>query len=167
MELLQMIKSIASQLQNLHSGEGYVDIILSTENFRNRIVFPVVPAELPEIESPQDNTNFEGVLVDLTVMGNLKCKQISWDGLLPSRPDKYSFCRPLGDTATEVISFIKHYQSEFEPLRLTITFSNGATYLNMLVLVNNFKYYRDNVGDYHYTIDLIEYRDVSNNGVLL
>ena len=167
MELLQVIKSIASQLQNLHSGVGYADIVLSVDNFNDRIIFPVVPANLPELETPQSNSNFEGVLVDLTVMGNIKCKQLSWDGLLPSSVSKYPFCRPLGDSATRVISFIKQYQAEFVPLRLTITFTNGATYLNMLVVVNNFRYYRDNVGDYHYTIELVEYRDVNDSGVLL
>ena len=167
MDILGVIKSIASQVQSVKSGVGYADIVLSVDNFGDSIIFPVVPAELPQLETPQKNENFEGVLIDLTVIGNLACKRIQWEGLLPSSPSKYPFCRPNGDTADRVINFIKRYQAEFTPLRLTISFTNGVVYTNMLCLVNNFKSHRDNVGDYHYNIELIEYRDVGTGGVYL
>ena len=62
--------------------------------------------------------------------------------------------------SAEVINFINRYRSEYIPVRLVIAFSDGSVYINMACLINDFSYSIDNSKDYHYKIDLVEYRMV-------
>ena len=163
-----LIKSVASQISLATSsvlGNG-ADIVMSVDGSREKIVFPIVPADLPKLETSQNNDTFEGVIADLSVIGTIGLRRISWEGLIPAYPYKYSFCRNGGSSADEIIKFIKRYQDEYVPMRIAIVFENGSVYVNMACLCNNFQYYRDNVGDYHFSIDLIEYRLVTEEGLI-
>ena len=96
----------------------------------------------------------------MSVIGTLGLRSVSIKGLLPVDPTKYPFANPLGSSAAEVINFVSRYRSEYIPVRLVIAFSDGSVYINMACLINDFSYSIDNAKDYHYKIDLIEYRMV-------
>lgn len=144
---------------------GKADIILSSSS--GRVVLPVVPGNLPELNSPQNHEKFDGILGDMAVIGTMGSRSVKIEnGLLPPTPLKYPWCRPMGSGAGDVINFIRNSQMKYEPIRITIVYTNGTVYLSMAALINDFRYHADNVGDYHYSLDLIEYRSVTPLGGL-
>ena len=143
---------------------GKADIVLASEE--RKVVLPVVPAELPELNSPQNNETFNGILGDMAVIGPMGSRSVKLESILPPTPLKYSWCRPNGDGAGTVINFIKKAQLDYKPIRITVVYSNGSVYLSMAALVNDFVYKADNVGDYHYRLELTEYRTVTSSGGL-
>lgn len=163
-----LLKDVVVNLISIKTGIGSkADIVLSANNGADRVILPVVPSQLPAVNSPQNNETFGGIRGDMGVIGTLGLRTLTLDDyLLPPIPTKYGFCRPYGSTAADVINFIKKYQAEYIPFRITITYSNGSVYLNMACLVNDFSYYVDNVGDYHFTLELIEYKMVTPQGGL-
>ncbi len=120
------------------------------------ITFPVVPADLPAIETPQNNDVFNSVIGDISTIGLLGLRSVSFENLLcPSNTSKYSFAR--GSNGSEIINFINTARIQDKPFRLVITRSN-VTYLNMFAVIDNFSYYLDNTNDYHVNIEFREYR---------
>lgn len=121
-----------------------------------QITFPIVPSDLPAIECEQKNDVFESVIGDISTIGLLGLRSISFENLLcPSDNSKYSFAR--GSSGDEIINFINNARLSNEPFRLVIT-RGSNTYLNMLAVIDNFSYYLDNVNDYYVSIDFREYR---------
>jgi hypothetical protein len=96
----------------------------------------------------------------MSVIGTLGLRSVSIKGLLPVDPSKYPYANPLGSSAAEVINFINRYRNEYIPVRIVIAFNDGSVYLNMACLINDFNYFIDNSKDYHYKLDLVEYRMV-------
>lgn len=164
--LKQIVNRLVTVVKVNAGFNNRADIVLSADNGAERIILPVVPAELPTVNSPQNNEQFNTVLGDVSVIGTLGNRELTIESLLPLVPSKCSFARPYGSTPDEVINFIKKYQNEYIPFRLTITYSDGAVYLNMACLVNDFSYYQDKVGDYHYSLQLVEYKMVTPLGGL-
>lgn len=120
------------------------------------VTFPVVPSDLPEIKCEQKNQIFESVIGDVSSIGLLGLREISFDKLLcPSDNNKYPFAR--GSSGDEIINFINNSRLQGEPFRLVIT-RGSNTYLNMLAVIDDFSYYLDNVNDYYVSIDFKEYR---------
>lgn len=120
------------------------------------ITFPVPPSELPAIETEQKNDVFESVIGDVSTIGLLGLRSISFEKLLcPSNNSKYSFAH--GSSGDEIINFINNARLSNEPFRLVIT-RGSNTYLNMLAVIDNFSYYLDNTNDYYVSIDFKEYR---------
>lgn len=165
-ETQSLLKTVASQLSTVMGGKGKADIILSADNFKEYVVFPVIPAELPEIETPQNNDTFKGVVADLSVIGTMALRKVSWEGFLPCDVDKYPFSRPLGNNGDTIINFIRKYQDEYIPMRIAIVYNDGSVYLNMACLCDNFTYKKMNNGDYQYSINLVEYRMVTKGGLI-
>ncbi len=143
---------------------GKADIVLASDS--EKVVLPVVPANLPEQNSPQNNETFNGILGDMAVIGPMGSRSLKLESILPPTPLKYSWCRPNGDGAGTVINFIKKNQLAYKPIRITVVYSNGSVYLSMAALVNDFVYNVDNIGDYHYRLELTEYRTVTGAGGL-
>lgn len=165
---ISLLKAYVVDLISVKTGIGAkADIVLSANNGADRVILPVVPSELPAINSPQNNDTFNGVRGDMSVIGTLGVRSLTLDDyLLPPFPTKYGFTRPYASTAADVINFIKRYQREYIPFRIAITYNNGSVYLNMACLVNDFTYYVDKVGDYHFSLDLVEYKMVTQQGGL-
>ena len=165
---ISLLKAMVTNLISVKTGIGSkADIVLSANNGADRVILPVIPSELPEINSPQNNGTFEGVRGYMSYLGTLGVRSLTLENyLLPPLPTKYSFARPYGSTAAEVINFIKKYQQEYIPFRIAIAYNNGSVYLNMACLVNDFTYYVDKVGDYHFTLELVEYKMVTAQGGL-
>ena len=63
-------------------------IVLSVNNGDDKIIFPVVPANIPELSLPQNNDTFKGILGDMSVIGVMGLRQIKLEGLLPGDGDK-------------------------------------------------------------------------------
>lgn len=161
---IDLLKSIVSRFIAGTEGTGTADIIFSSDNGKNNIVLPYVPADLPEFQTPQNNSTFSAIGADLSVIGTLGLRQTSFEFFAPVKPNKYSFCRPYGSGALKILAFFDSVQLEKIPCRICIVYSNGATYMNMACLINNFNYFIDNVGDYHFSMNLIEYRMPNKTG---
>lgn len=120
------------------------------------VTMPVPPANLPKIECEQRNDVFESVIGDISTIGLLGLRTISFENLLcPSDNSKYSFAR--GSNGADIINFINNARLSNQPFRLVIT-RGDVTYLNMLAVIDSFSYYIDNVNDYYISIDFKEYR---------
>lgn len=158
-----ILNMIVSRLITAKMSAGSkASIVISADN--GTIVLPIVPADLPEVSNPQNNETFESVLGTMSVMGTLGLRKVSLKGLLPVDVSKYPYANPLGSTAAEVINFINQCRAENNAARIVIAYSDGSVYLNMACLINSFEYYIDNVKDYHYRMELLEYRSVSPLG---
>lgn len=162
---MSILKNVISRLVTAKTSQwSKASIVISADNGAAAIVLPLVPADLPEISNPQNNETFEGILGTMSVIGTLGLRSVSVKGLLPAVPTKYPYANPLGSSASEVINFVNKYRNEYIPVRLVIAYTDGSVYLNMACLINDFTYYSDNVKDYHYKLDLIEYRMVNPIG---
>lgn len=132
------------------------EMSLLLENSDKHITFPVVPADLPEINIEQKNDVFESIIGDVSVIGLLGLRTIEFeDILLPSDISDYTWAK--GDNASDIINFINDNRQTGQPFRLVITKDN-ITYCNMSVLIDNFTYHQDNMCDYHANISFKEYR---------
>ena len=142
------------------SGIERAEITLLVDETDSSITFPVPPANLPEVKCEQKNEVFESVLGDISTIGLLGLRTISFDNFLcPSDNSKYHFAR--GSSGEDIINFINQARLTDMPCRLIITRSN-VTYVNMLVLIDNFTYSLDNVNDYYISVDFKEYRKYNN-----
>lgn len=162
---MSILKNVISRLVTAKTSQwSKASIVISADYGADAIVLPLVPADLPEISNPQNNETFEGILGTMSVIGTLGLRSVSVKGLLPAVPTKYPYANPFGSSASEVINFVNKYRNEYIPVRLVIAYTDGSVYLNMACLINDFTYYSDNVKDYHYKLDLIEYRMVNPIG---
>lgn len=138
------------------SGIERAEICLLSESTGDKIIFPAPPATLPEIQCEQKNDTFESVLGDISTIGLLGLRTISFEKLLcPNDNSKYSFAR--GSNGVDIINFINKFRLSDSPFRLIITRSD-TTYLNMLAVIDSFTYSLDNTNDYYVDIDFREYR---------
>lgn len=166
---MSLLKAILTRLITAKMAPGSkASIVISADNGADSIVLPIVPADLPEVTNPQNNDTFEGILGTMSVIGTIGLRTVSIKGLLPVDPTKYPFANPLGSSAAEVINFVSRYRSEYIPVRLVIAFSDGSVYINMSCLINDFTYSIDNAKDYHFKLDLVEYRmvDIHTGGLV-
>lgn len=131
------------------------DITLLLEG-GSSVTFPIPPANLPKITSPQNNEVFNSVIGDVSQIGLLGLRTVEFeDMLLPSDTNDYSWAH--GDNGSDIINFINDNRQKGQPFRLIIT-KGDVTYLNMNVLVDDFDYYQDNQADYHMNGTFTEYR---------
>lgn len=142
-----------------YSGSDSVskaEISLLVEGDANSVTFPVIPAQLPTIENTINNDTFNSVIGDISIMGLLGLRTVSFDNfLLPNDVSKYSFAK--GDNASTILNFIQDHNQTGKPFRLIMTKGND-TICNMSVLINDFSYYSDPVGDTYLSISFVEYR---------
>lgn len=120
------------------------------------VTFPVVPAQLPTIENTQNNEVYSSVIGDVSIMGLLGLRKITFDNfLLPCSTSKYGFAR--GDDSATILNFIQENHQVGQPFRLIIS-KGGSTILNMSCLIDNYSYYQDSVGDTYLSVTFTEYR---------
>lgn len=159
MNLLGLL-NIYRNFLSLGSGVERAEICLIVEGTGSQITFPIPPATLPEITCEQKNEVFASVIGDISTIGLLGLRQISFDNLLcPSDNSKYSFAR--GSNGNDIVNFINQARLTDMPCRLIITRGEN-TYVNMLVVIDNFTYSLDNTNDYYISIDFKEYRKYNN-----
>lgn len=137
------------------SGVSDVAISLLIEG-GSSVTFPVVPADLPTIENSQNNDVFHSVIGDVSVMGLLGLRKITFDNfLLPGSTSRYSFAN--GDDAATILNFIQDNHMSGQPFRLIIT-KGGDTVLNMSCLIDEYSHHQDAVGDTYLSVTFTEYR---------
>lgn len=145
-------------------GVSRAEISLLVEGDSDSVTFPVIPAQLPTIENVQNNDTFSSVIGDVSVMGLLGLRKISFDNfLLPSDVSKYSFAK--GDNAATILNFIQDHVQSGQPFRLIMT-KGDDTICNMSVLIDDWYHYQDAVGDTYLTISFTEYRTYNESGGL-
>lgn len=155
MNLLGLLSIYRNFLSRYTSGIDRAEICLMQEGGKS-ITFPVPPAELPPIETEQHNDTFNSVIGDISTIGLLGLRTISFEKLLcPDDLSRYSWAR--GSSGSDIVNFINNARLEDKPFRLIITRGDN-TYLNMLAVIDNFSYYLDNINDYYIDIDFREYR---------
>lgn len=155
MNLLGLLSIYRNFLSRYTSGIDRAEICLMQEGGKS-ITFPVPPADLPPIETEQHNDTFNSVIGDISTIGLLGLRTISFEKLLcPDNLSRYSWAR--GSNGSDIVNFINNARLEDKPFRLVITRGDN-TYLNMLAVIDNFSYYLDNVNDYYIDIDFREYR---------
>lgn len=152
--LLNLYRTFLSYSGN--STVSRAEISLLIEGDSNSVTFPVIPAQLPTIENTQNNDTFNSVIGDVSIIGLLGLRTITFDNfLLPNDVNKYSFAK--GDNASTILNFIQENNQKGQPFRLIMT-KGDDTVCNMNVLINDFSYYQDAVGDTYLSISFIEYR---------
>lgn len=155
MNLLGLLSIYRNFLSRYTSGIDRAEICLMQDGGKS-ITFPVTPADLPPIETEQHNDTFNSVIGDISTIGLLGLRTISFEKLLcPDNLSRYSWAR--GSSGSDIVNFINNARLEDKPFRLVITRGDN-TYLNMLAVIDNFSYYLDNVNDYYIDIDFREYR---------
>lgn len=155
MNLLGLLSIYRNFLSRYTSGIDRAEICLMQEGGKS-ITFPVPPAELPPIETEQHNDTFNSVIGDISTIGLLGLRTISFEKLLcPDDLSRYSWAR--GSSGSDIVNFINNARLDDKPFRLIITRGDN-TYLNMLAVIDNFSYYLDNINDYYIDIDFREYR---------
>lgn len=154
MDLLKMLSIYRNFLSGLGSYKVRKTSVTLMQEGGRSVTFPVVPADLPPIQTTQKNETFESVIGDIATIGLLGLRTISFDDwLLPER--KYDWA--TGSNGYDIINFINDARLQDKPFRLIITKGN-STYLNMSCVINTLDYYQDNLGDYHLTCEFMEYR---------
>nr|DAP52804.1 MAG TPA: tail assembly protein [Caudoviricetes sp.] len=157
------LKNLLSIYRNFLSYGGGIEraeiSLLDTES-NESITFPVIPADLPEVSCEQKNEVFESVIGDISTIGLLGLRTVSISDLLcPNNNNKYPFAH--GSDGQTIINFINSHRLSDTPFRLIICRGDN-TYVNMLVVIDNFTYRLDNVNDYYINIDFKEYRKYNN-----
>lgn len=157
---MNLLKFLNIYRNFLSRSSGVTRAEISLLHDGDSIVFPIPPANLPTIECHQKNEVFESVLGDISTIGLLGLRSISFENLLcPSNVGKYPFAR--GTNGQDIINFINKARLQDKPFRLVITRGDN-TYLNMLAVIDDFNYYLDNTDDYYVNIDFSEYRTYNN-----
>ena len=67
-----------------------INIVLKVDNIGDSIIFPVIPGDLPEVNSPQANDTFASVTGDINVIGAPKLRTLSFSSIFPVSKN-YSF----------------------------------------------------------------------------
>ena len=156
MNLLGLLNIYMNFLSGSSAKIERAEIALLVEGTDSQITFPVPPANLPAVECEQHNEEFNSVIGDISTIGLLGLRKISFSDLLcPSDNSKYPFAR--GSNGEDIVNFINQARLTDLPCRLVIT-RGDVTYVNMMVVIDNFSYYLDNTNDYHVNADFKEYR---------
>lgn len=146
-----------------NKGVSRAEISLLIEG-GDHITFPVIPAQLPTIQNVQNNDVFNSIIGDISVIGLLGLRTVSFDNfLLPNDVSKYSFAK--GDNGATILNFIQDNNQKGQPFRLIMTKAKD-TICNMSVLIDDFSYYQDAVGDIYLSINFKEYRTYNESGGL-
>lgn len=172
------VKDAVSQLRN-----GIIDYLdkafNSADNKKTEsMILPVVP----HIKYPKNANvdNYEGIKENYNVPGKQKLETIEWSSIFPVNKN-YSFQKAGSHiNGYDYVDFLDERQKEQKPFRLisfeTRTLSNAVTstitdavaqnislnsilkfHFNGLVVVKDFDYYTDTVGDIKYSLTLEEF----------
>ena len=151
--LLNIYRAYLSYTGGAKATKGEISLLIEGGS---SVTFPVVSADLPTIENSQNNDVFHSVIGDVSVMGLLGLRKITFDNfLLPGSTSRYSFAN--GDDAATILNFIQDNHMSGQPFRLIIT-KGGSTLLNMSCLIDTYSHYQDTVGDTYLSITFTEYR---------
>lgn len=155
--LLQYTGSSYSDLTS--ALKSRINIVLKVDNTTDSIVFPVVPGDFPDMNSPQDNDTFEAVTGDINVIGAPKLRTLSFSSIFPVNKN-YPFIRAQASyrNGWEYVNWIEKYRRYGVVFRLMFVETFGAVKLDMLCTIDNFVYHQEKNNDIKFQIDFREYK---------
>ncbi|WP_416141134.1 hypothetical protein ACM1TL_14475 [Lysinibacillus capsici] len=130
-----------------------MDIFLSTQDRKQIIQLPIVPAEF-KIPSPMSHETFTTINQgDIKLIGRSGLKSLTIESFFPVKD--YPFSRDRTYKGWEYVGIIESWKRV--PVRLIAT----NTPINMLVVIDNFEYgIQDGSGDVYYSLALSEFKEI-------
>ena len=143
-----------------------LNIVLFIDSLNKRIVFPIVPAHLPETESPQDNDTFNAVTGKLNVIGAMGLRQLTIESFFPVYKN-YPFARSQATFANgwDFVNWIEKYRKQGVIFRIMIVETLGTVRLNMPCTIDSFKHFQNVSNDVSYSLALREYKYVDTTAI--
>lgn len=161
--------SILMDILRQYTGAAYSDltsvlrsrinIVLKVDNIGDSIIFPVIPGDLPEVNSPQANDTFASVTGDINVIGAPKLRTLSLSSIFPVNKS-YPFIRAQASYSNgwEYVNWIEKQRRLGMAFRLMFVETFGAVKLDMLCTIDNFVYHQEKNNDIKFQIDFREYK---------
>lgn len=136
-----------------------INIVLKVDNSMDSIIFPVVPGDFPDMNSPQGNDTFEAVTGDINVIGAPKLRTLSLSSIFPVNKS-YPFIRAQASYSNgwEYVNWIEKQRRLGMAFRLMFVETFGAVKLDMLCTIDNFVYHQEKNNDIKFQIDFREYK---------
>jgi hypothetical protein len=132
-----------------------MQIIFSVNNGQDSIKIPIPPTEV-DVNSPQNNSTFNGINGDLNLIGNMGLRSFPLDGFFPNQ--KYTWLsESTSYNAWEYVEFFERYRKAKIPFRCFII-DNDRQILNMPCTIDDFNYKVKRNKDIGYTMMVREYR---------
>lgn len=136
-----------------------MDVIFATKDRKKVLKLPIVPPDL-EWDNPQNHETMETIQGGEILIPGLKgLTTLTIDSFFPMK--KYSF-RKSDVMGKEAIDFFLTNKEARQPIRTVIISKSGVELLNKLMMIGNFPYGPDRVGDIKYKLDLKEFDEVVN-----
>lgn len=131
-----------------------MQIWLMSENKKERLRLPVLPASWQNQSSNNNTTVDITSFGELNLIGKTKLKEISIETFFPAH--KYDFCQyKTFPSPYACVKLVEKWRVSGKPIRLLIT----DTTVNMAASIETFDYgEQDGTGDVYFTLDLKEYR---------
>jgi len=134
-----------------------LDIVFATKDRKRVLKLPIVPPEL-QWDNPQKHETMDTIQGGEVLIPGLKgLTTLSIDSFFPMK--KYPF-RKSDVQGKEAIEFFMKNKEARRPLRMVITSKSGLELLNKLIMIENFTYGLDRVGDIKYSLALKEFVEV-------
>ncbi|MFL0251248.1 hypothetical protein ACJDT4_12500 [Clostridium neuense] len=139
------------------------DIFLSDLELNTIVQLPILPKELPEVETEFNNEEFETYNNGyFNFQGNKKLATFTLKSFFPEYSGKYSFERSES-TFYDLLDALSIAVDSKAPVRVVFGKSSGDVIMDAKFMVEKFTYNVDNVGDYQYNIEFKQYREVNTN----
>jgi hypothetical protein len=139
-----------------------VEIFISINNNEEVIQLPTSP-ESYGIDSPWKNETFEGMKIELNLIGLRGLKTIEISSFFPIRD--YPFIRNRDMWGKEYVEAIERWRDRRVPIRLIIVSDDPHVMgVNMPVTIDNFEHKTKQDGDIYYTLSFKEFAFVKVGG---
>lgn len=151
-------------INSVKAKKSKLNIIISVNNNEDKIVLPIVLAELPEIDVPQANSTFQAITGDINVIGTMGLRQLTINSFFPVNKN-YSFIRNQATykDGWKYIEWIEKYRKQYIPFRLFIAETSGDVRLNIACTIDSFKYHQNIRNDIDYSITFREYKFIDSS----
>lgn len=138
---------------------SHINIVLKVDNSMDSVIFPVVPGDLPDINSLQNNETFEAVTGDINVIGAPKLRTLSFSSIFPVNKN-YPFIRAQATYSNgwSYVNWIEKQRRLGMVFRLMFVETFGAVKFDMLCTIDNFVYHQEKNNDIKFQIDFREYK---------
>lgn len=138
------------------------DIYFSDINRTQIYRLPILPQEMPELETEANNEGFEtfdnGIY---NILGNKGLVQFTIESFIPGKGHDYPFAKAKYDNPYDLINLWHGSMIRKTPVRCIMYRDNKTEILNWLVSIESLKWHEDEVGDIKYSLTCKEYRQVT------
>lgn len=161
---MSFISSAVGLYQGWTAKRSKINIVLSVNNNSDKIVFPVVLAELPEVSVPQANSTFQAITGDINVIGTMELRTLTITSFFPVNKN-YKFIRSQATyrDGWQYVAWIEKYRKQYIPFRLFIAETSGDVRLNMACTIDDFKYHQNIRNDIDFSISFREYKFIDSS----